>query len=334
MRPDARNSPGSVKVVRRRLADGTVKEYRYDRDAPKAKPVSAIEDMSRQYQQSPEFKALSPKWQSVCSRRLEHIVEKMRPATYGDFNQRWIRSEFYALRDTMKNKPAAADQTMKVLARLLEWAYDRGIIEYNHAQRIGRLKPHASRAEILWTAEQRDAFLKHAGPDLAAAFTVAYYTALRISDLVAVKWSDFDGNWLVVRTSKTGAVVHLPVYMLAPLAETIDGLSRCCDYMLSTEHAHPWSVINLSKRAQKCYAAAGIKGMHWHDLRGTAATELANAGATELEVKAIIGHSIGGGSAFGSYVTRSRELAQNAYRKWNAALRPSADNVVPFVGKR
>lgn len=334
MKPDAPRLPASVKVVRRRLADGTVKEYRYDRDAPKAKPVSAIEDMSRQYQQSPEFRELSPKWQLVCSRRLEQVAATLRPFVYSDFNQRWIRSEFYALRDTMQGKPAAADQTMKVLARLLEWAYDRGIIEYNHAQRIGRLKPHASRAEILWTAGQREAFLKHAGHDLAAAFTIAFYTAMRISDLVAVKWSDFDGNWLVVKTSKTGAIVHLPVYMLAPLRETIDGLSRCCDHMLSTEHAHPWSVINLSKRFQRCYAAAGLSGLHWHDLRGTAATELANAGATELEVKAIIGHSFGGSSAFGSYVTRSRELAQNAYRKWNAALRPAEDNVIPFAGKR
>ena len=56
-----------------------------------------------------------------------------------------------------------------------------------------------------------------------------------------------------------------------------------------------------------------------------------DAGCTEAEVKAVTGHVIDG--ILGSYTARSRELAENAYRKWAsliAAREAETGRVIPF----
>jgi integrase len=42
---------------------------------------------------------------------------------------------------------------------------------------------------------------------------------------------------------------------------------------------------------QEASEAAGITDLHFHDLRGTAVTMLAEASCTELEIASITGHS-------------------------------------------
>ncbi|WP_298379501.1 hypothetical protein [Azospirillum sp.] len=44
------------------------------------------------------------------------------------------------------------------------------------------------------------------------------------------------------------------------------------------------------------------------------------AGCANAEVASITGHAIGSGSELGTYVDRSRDLALDAFTKWNEAL--------------
>jgi hypothetical protein len=63
----------------------------------------------------------------------------------------------------------------------------------------------------------------------------------------------------------------------------------------------------------------------FHDWRGTAETEMLEAGCSEPEAAAILGHSLVHGGGPKSYAARSRKLAFNAYTKWSAAMKGEAE---------
>jgi integrase len=76
-----------------------------------------------------------------------------------------------------------ADYAWTVLARVLSWAKDRGIISVNPCERGGRLY-RGSRAEKIWTDDDEAAFYRAAPPHLHLALLIALWTAQRQGDLL------------------------------------------------------------------------------------------------------------------------------------------------------
>jgi len=70
---------------------------------------------------------------------------------------------------------------------------------------------------------------------------------------------------------------------------------------------------------------AGITGLTFNDLRGTAVTRLALAGSTEAEIAAITGHSLRDVRSILDlhYLHRDPGLAENAIAKLERRTKPS-----------
>lgn len=286
---------------------------------------------------SPEFSRLSPGWRTATRKYVSLIGEDIDFMTLGDLSTKEAKREFWALRDRFADTPAKADKLVSVLRRVLGWAYLRDMIDYNHADKIERLVPSThSRADLVWTGDDEADFLTRASQPVAEAFQLALYTLARESDLIGLKWEQFDGRWLVYKPSKTAhstaPTVHLPVYRLEPLRELVANLSRCTDYLLTTEKAAPWKAANLSHQFTKYRALSRLSNptLNWHDLRGTGITRLYMAGCTDAEVASISGHVMGDRAQQRSYVARTRELAEHAYDKWNRWLQHGSSVVRLF----
>lgn len=250
-----------------------------------------------------------------------------------DLNRRSIRDEFMKWRDEMLDTPRKADAYMKCMSRLLSWAYDRGKIEYNHGQKIEQMTgSRNSRRDKIWTVPFEGALLASASRQIRELYLFALFTAARQSDLAGMRWTSFDGKWLVYTPSKTSFTtkveVHLPVHELPPLRDLMEDLSRCTEFILTTDRPHPWSVVNIIKRFSDAKVAAGLanEDLTFHDIRGTTVSRLYEAGCTDAEVASITGHAIGESSKLGDYAKRSRILAINAFRKWSAGM-GQLDNV-------
>jgi integrase len=334
---------GSVKIVRKRLADGTIREYRYEpgriRRHKIRKQHGAIRQLAELYVKAPEFTGLSTKWQSARKYYLGIVEDELDWLTVDDLNDRESRGDFYELRDKFASKPDTSDKIMDALKGLLAWAYERNKISYNHALGIPRLaKAGKRRNDIVWTEDREAIVYASFPPLLAQAFRFSLFTAMRQSDMRSIKWDNYRDGWITYRQSKTGAVVYLPVYALAPLKELVDGLERRSDFMLTS----PRGLQLLGPNLRADFRAALIKtelkdeDLHWHDLRGTATTRLLEAGCTDAEVAAITGHAIGGGTKLGDYAARSKQLALNAYQKWNdwIARRPQVIAIGNRIGNR
>ncbi len=315
-----------VKTVRKLLADGTVKEYRYSRTKRQKRirpEQGAIRQIADLYAQSPEFLKLSKRWQGAKHFYLRLLEAELGWLTIDDLNDRSVRGDFYELRDRYAERQDKADKLIDTLKGMLGWAYERNRLAYNHALGIPHLAPSGQRrSEIIWTEDNEAVVYSTFPRPLVEAFRFALFSAARQADMCRLKWENYRDGWITYRQSKTGATVRLPVFALPPFQELIKSLSRSSEFMLTTATGHPMDVAHLGKSYRQAYAKSELKplGLRWHDLRGTASTRLAEAGCTDAEVAAITGHSIGPGTKLGDYVARSRTLALHAYEKWAKAM--------------
>jgi hypothetical protein len=96
-------------------------------------------------------------------------------------------------------------------------------------------------------------------------------------DLLRLPWSAYDGTHIRLRQSKTGTFVTIPVG--APLM--LGATPRRSPIILLNSDGRPWTKQGFSSSWRMACARAGIVGVTFYDLRGTAVTQLALVGCTE-----------------------------------------------------
>ncbi len=100
------------------------------------------------------------------------------------------------------------------------------------------------------------------------------------------------------------------------LKKVLDHVPKRSTLILTTPTGVPWKADWFRNRWRDTSKAAGIKDLHFHDLRGTAVTMLAEAGCSNAEIAAITGHSMQHvETILTKYVSLTRDLAQSAMAK-------------------
>jgi integrase len=135
--------------------------------------------------------------------------------------------------------------------------------------------------------------------------------------LLRLPWSAYDGTHIRLRQSKTGARVSIPVG--APLKAALDIAAKAKHgpVILTSLDKKPWTGDGFRTSWRKASKKAGIVGVTFNDLRGTAVTRLALAGCTEAEIATITGHSLRDVRSIldAHYLHRDPALAESAIRK-------------------
>jgi integrase len=198
---------------------------------------------------------------------------------------RRTRGEFLAWRDRLGVKSRRqADYSFGVLARILSWAEERGLITTNPLIKSGKLY-RASRADKIWTADDEATFNRNASPALRLALLLVLWTGQRQGDLLRLTWPQYDGERIRLMQGKTGTRVTIPAG--APLRDGLDAVRQKAGPILTTFAGTAWTSDGFRTSWHKACRKAGIIGITFHDLRGTAVTRLAIAGATEAEISCI-----------------------------------------------
>jgi integrase len=329
--------PG-INSVRKRLANGKLVRYDYawkggprlrgkrgspewfasfhEATAQKAVPArDVLLSVLAAYQQSQDFIGLAERTRRDYIAKIK-LIEKR----FGDFpltalTDRRSRGVFMQWRDELAaTSRRQADYAWTVLARVLSWGFDRGLVMANPCEKGGRLY-RGSRADKVWTAVDEAAFLARAPRHLHLPLLLALWTGQRQGDLLRLAWSAYDGSHIQLRQGKTRARVKIPVG--APLKSALDATVRRSPIILVNTDNKPWTEDGFRSSWRKACAAAGITGLTFHDLRGTAVTRLAVCGCTEAEIAAITGHSLRDVGAIldAHYLHRDPALAESAIRK-------------------
>ena len=141
------------------------------------------------------------------------------------------------------------------------------------------------------------------------------WTGQRQGDLLRLPWSAYDGKHIRLRQSKTGVRVLVPVG--APLKVALDAATKHGPIILVSTDKRPWTPDGFRASWGKACTKAGIVGLTFNDLRGTAVTRLALAECTEAEIATLTGHTLRDVRSIldAHYLHRDPALAENAIRK-------------------
>ena len=192
-------------------------------------------------------------------------------------------------------------------------AEERGKIDINHAIKPGRLYDR-DRSDLIWLPKHIAAFGKVASVELRLAMVLALCTGQRQGDLIKMTWGQYDGQWIDLRQSKGKRRVSVPIHR--DLKKILDRVPKRSTLILTTSTGLPWKSDWFRNRWRDASKAAGIKDLHFHDLRGTAVTMLAEAGCSNAEIAAITGHSMTHvETILVKYMSLTRDLARSAMTK-------------------
>jgi integrase len=228
-----------------------------------------------------------------------------------------VRRDLLEWRDkvVMTSGAREADNRLSIVSAMLSWAADRRYVSANHLLGFKRIYK-SNRKDIIWTPDDISAFQNVASHELQLAMALALFTGQRQADLLSLTWSQYDGTNFHIRQGKTGRQVVIPC------AETLGKLlvktPKKTKTILCTNSGKSWKKRYFASEWQNACARAGIAQLHFHDLRGTSITILAQSGATVPEIAAITGHSLKTVTTIlESYLSRTVELADAAISKLN-----------------
>ncbi len=326
-----------IKSTRKALSDGTSVTYYYHRRTNKrirgepgtpeflenyrkasksdaTKNSSILEGLIEQYKRSQDFARLSPKTRRDYDRYLLTIIEKFGTMPIEVLDDRRIRQDLLKWRDEIGEKaPRQADYAWSVFRRVVQYAVHNGRLTHNHLNRPGRLHK-SSRVDKIWLPENVHAFMEVGHRELNNALILALHTGQRKGDLLKLGWNNYDGQALSLRQSKTNRKVIIPV--TATLKNLLDDLPRTAMTILTNKRGMPWTADGFNTSWGKCMKKAGVEGLTFHDLRGTAVTILAEQSCTNMEIASITGHSLKFvETILDHYAARTKTLAQAAIHK-------------------
>lgn len=324
-----------INTVRKRLADGTVRLYYYHRATGlplSGKPGSpefirdyglaektmqdrlagTLNGLIRDYTLSPEFEKLRESTRKEYRRMLNKAEAKFGTMPLAALEDSRVRQDFMTWRAAVSRESGdrEADNRLSVISAMLTWAKENGQVFSNHIAGFRRLHS-ADRSDLIWLPEHITAFMAAAPIELQRALILALHTGQRQGDLLRLTWGNYNGSLITLRQGKTDRKVEIPC--TKALRRMLDKMDRSAAVVLATKTGRPWKPRYFKAQWEAASKKAGITELHFHDLRGTAVTMLAEAGCTTPQIAAITGHSLKTVTTIlDKYLARTRVLAGEA----------------------
>lgn len=332
-----------INTTHKRLADGSIRTYHYHRGTGKRLPgkpgseeflaayqaaqiVTPIETgninaLIREYTDSLKFKSRRDSTQREYKRMLAQIEKTFGKLPIAALAAPRVIGKFIDYQEEIgADRPREADNRLTVLSAVLAYAKRKGRIGRNPLEGFERLYD-GDRSDIIWTEADVLAFMKDAPIELQRAMILAIHTGQRYGDLVRLRWSDYDGAGISLKQLKTTKRVWIKC--TSALKTMLDTTPKAGPFILTRADGRPWHTEKDDKRLGKEWTVhqkdAGLypddrtARLRFNDLRGTAVTLLAEAGATVPMIVTITGHTMQSATRIlEKYLARTRRLSEAA----------------------
>lgn len=278
------------------------------------------------YMASPQWTNLKPNSKRIYENAMVHLAEFM-SMDVKDITRPMVID----YRDKMFAHRGICKMAVTVLSNVLSFAYDRGMVEYNHASRMKGMPKKVPWKR--WSLDEVDHVLASAPTHLKWVIILALYTGQRRSDLARMRWDQYDGEFIHIVQQKTGKALSIPVHpelkkALKKMKEfnpniTIPGRREkpkkvVCPYILHNTNNQPWQLTYLSSSITRLMKSLGYQERKLHGLRKTTASKLAEIGCSAHEIASITGQSLVEVMAY-TQEAEQKKLAKRAIKRWGNA---------------
>lgn len=273
------------------------------------KAERSFEAIIADFKSLPRWKDLAPKTRKQYAQVFDYFIEKNGGA---DFTQ-VTRPDILDAMRANDHRPRFANSIAQVMSILCKHAMDIGWRKDNPAFQIRKMK--TGKGYRPWTPGEIKAYRAAANGVGLLFFELQYGLGQRPQDTVLMTWADYDGRTIRVTQEKTGAEVWL--YCPAALKAMLDEAKRNANGLtiLTNAHGKPLTYDAAYKRMRAIVVDAGLQGVTPHGLRYNATQELAEAGNSMAEIKAVTGHTTD--AMVNKYASgaNKREMAERAQRR-------------------
>jgi integrase len=149
---------------------------------------------------------------------------------------------------------------------------------------------------------------------MVTAMILVRNTAMRAADIRKFPWTRYNGTQVQIRSQKTGKLVWIPA--TRELRAHLDGLTRNGAMVMLTPTGKAYTKRYFNEHWREDADKVNAGDLNFHDNRGTAATLLAEAGATVAEIAEAMCWTVDKAQRMmDTYLARRGVLAANAIKK-------------------
>lgn len=237
----------------------------------------------REYVSSPKYRRLAPRTARDYDKVLAWVKDKLGPLPVANIQRKDIIRAQTANARTVR----FANYIVQVVRVLLEHSIDLGWRTDNPGKGVELIKSENPEREA-WPPAMIEAYRAAATGRALLIFELCLGTGQRIGDVLRMRWSDIDGDGILVRQGKTGAALWVPIgpHLLAVLEAT----PRIGDTICAHGQGKELTYFPAAKAVRQVREQIGAMAYDIHGLRYAAAAELAAAGCSDELIASITGH--------------------------------------------
>ena len=261
---------------------------------PRALQVGTLGGLILAYKRSPEFSALAP--DTVKS--YQRAFDALRDAAELPVEQ-FTAAAVLTIRDGLYAKRGRwlANMVVAVLSVVLGWGVPRGYVQLNAAAGVPKVRRsrRAGVANPAWAASEVMAALELATGGMRKGIALAYYTGMRLKDVLEARVSDRRADGSIERvSSKPG--VSITVFEANRLSAILNEPPTGREFIVETLHGQPFTrdgfKTNFHKLKEKLLSAGAIRaGRTFHGLRKSLGKDAAEAGFSENDIARALGQT-------------------------------------------
>lgn len=262
-----------------------------------------FEELFNEYLKSQQFSNLS-----VRSKQAYIYSGRQLVAAFGGKRLSEIkRADLIRFQNSIADKPALANMSVRVGSVIFSFAVDMEYIDHNPASRLKKLKIGS---HVRWTVDEVKTVISLDDRIISTAVALAWYTGQRESDILAMRWRDFDERYISVTQQKTMVEMQIKCHpdLIVYLRSIRDGAADD-DFIVSGKAQMSSQAFRnmLKRRLDKL----GMQKV-FHGIRKGVASSLAEKRTPISEIAAIMGHKSIRMAAYYAEQANAKILTDNA----------------------
>jgi integrase len=222
--------------------------------------------------------------QAFKGKMLRHIT----PPVIESFKQKFLVTP---TKFGKKRSKTSVNYHLSVLSKIFSLAVDADLLESNPSFKVKKFRLNNQRERVLSEEEEISLFEALGDNRLVKDIvTFALNTGMRRGEIFNLKWFDLDFPRGLIKIQESKSDRKRQVPMNETVRALLEGLERNSEYVFPSPKTNG-KLTDIKHSLTSALKAAKIRDFCFHDLRHTAATRMADAGADAFTLMRILGHS-------------------------------------------